>query len=142
VALRRRRIPLQHLLGTVGFRALELGCDSRALIPRPETEITAGVAIAALPRYGRCLDLGTGAGPIALSVAHEVAGAVVVATDSSAAALALAEENAQRCGLAVDFRGGDLFEPVAGEAFDVIVSNPPYLAEGEVAGLEPEVRDH
>lgn len=144
VRQRARRRPLQHLIGTVQFRHLELSCDGRALIPRPETEITAGVAIDALAagRGRRCLDLCTGAGPIGLSVAFEVAGSEVVATDLSEAALALAAENAQRLGLDVDLRAGDLYGPVAGERFDVIVANPPYLAEHEVSDLEPEVREH
>jgi release factor glutamine methyltransferase len=144
VAERARRRPLQHVLGTVVFRHLELLCDERAMVPRPETEVTAGLAIEAL-RLGavcRCLDLGTGAGPIALSIAHEVPATEVVATDISPRALSLAAANAARCGLSIDLRLGDLFEPVAGERFDVIVANPPYLAEAELADLAPEVRDH
>ena len=142
VAARSRRVPLQHLLGTVCFRHLELLCDRRALVPRPETEVTAGVAVAALPARATCLDLCTGSGPIALSVASEVPGVRVVGTDVSAGALALAAENARRCGLSVDLRRGDLFEAVDGERFDVIVANPPYLSEDEIVSLEPEVRDH
>ena len=120
-------------------------CDGRALVPRPETEVTAGVAIEALLSLGgggRLLDVGTGSGAIALAVAHEVPGTDVVATDLSAPALELAAENAKMTGLTIDLRSGDLFAPVTGERFDVIISNPPYLAAHEVDGLEPEVRDH
>lgn len=139
---RRRRRPLQHLLGTVAFRYVELICDRRALVPRLETEVTAGVAIDAMPAGGSCLDLCTGAGPIAVSIAKEVPGSRVVATDISPAALDLADENARRSGLAIDLRLGDLYGPVRGETFDVIVANPPYVAEHEWEELEPEVRDH
>ena len=143
VAQRATRRPLQHVLGTAAFRHLDLLCDGRALVPRPETEVTAGVAIEALGAGGRLLDVGTGSGCIALSVAHEVAAVEVVATDVSPDALALAAENAARVGLSIDLRQGDLFAPLApGETFDVIVSNPPYVAEREVEGLEPEVKDH
>jgi release factor glutamine methyltransferase len=146
VRRRAARQPLQHLLGTVQFRHLDLLCDGRALIPRPETEVTAQVAIDTLlarpPERRRVLDIGTGSGCIALSIALEVPGATVTATDVSDDALRLAAANAAHCGLGVEFRRGPLYEPLAGDPVDLVVSNPPYLAEAELAGLEPEVRDH
>jgi release factor glutamine methyltransferase len=151
VRRRLRHEPLQYVLGTAAFRALELRVDRRALIPRPETEVLVGAVLewstarAAAGRPARSvLDIGTGSGAIALSLAAEGGFERVVATDVSAAALALAAENAAACGLAarVELRCGPLFEPAAGERFDVVVANPPYVAESEAATLAPEVRDH
>jgi release factor glutamine methyltransferase len=152
VRRRLRHEPLQYVLGTAAFRTLELRVDRRALIPRPETEVLVGAVLAwAAARQGQglpaasVLDIGTGSGAIALSLAAEGAFARIVATDVSPDALQLARENAGRCGLAdrVEFRCGPLFGAVeAGERFAVIVSNPPYVAEPDRATLAPEVREH
>lgn len=142
-AIRRRlkREPLQYIVGHTQFRSLELKVDRRALIPRPETEVLVGVVLDFVGgTRARIIDVGTGTGAIALSLAREAPQAVVVATDVSAEALALAAENASACGLSVEFRRGDLWAG-AEERFDVAVSNPPYIAESERAGLQPEVRD-
>ena len=151
--LKRRagREPLQHLLGRTAFRELELQTDSRALIPRPETEVLVEEVLAWTREEGpssrgplRGLDVGTGTGAIALSLLKEGSFATVVATDPSARALELARENAGASGLGggLELREGSLYRPLeAGERFHVIVSNPPYIPEGERDQLQPEVRD-
>jgi len=142
--VRRRgaREPLAYVLGDWGFRRLTLRTDSRALVPRPETEIVVDRCLALLDGAGRprVLDVGTGSGAIALSLAYELSGAQVVATDASSDALALAEENADALGLDLELRLGDLIADARGP-FDIVVSNPPYVDEGELDALEPEVRD-
>jgi release factor glutamine methyltransferase len=147
-ALVRRRLkrePLQYILGTASFRQLELEVDRSVLIPRPETEVLVEEVLAWLRAHpdGKVLDVGTGSGAIALSIANESA-ATVVATEISAEALATARRNAERSQVSdrVSFRAGSLLEPLAqGEKFSVIAANLPYVAERERAGLAPEVRD-
>jgi release factor glutamine methyltransferase len=144
--LRRvKREPLQYIEGEAVFRELTLRVDPRVLIPRPETELLVEEVLrwAAAKDALTALDVGTGSGAIALCLAREGGFARVVATDLSAGALELARENAGRLGLAgaVEFREGSVYEPVAGERFDVIVSNPPYIAPAERAQLAPEVVD-
>ncbi len=150
VARRAAREPLQHLVGHWPFLELELKVDRRALIPRPETEDLALRARARLPadRATRAADVGTGTGCLALALAASHPLATVVAVDASPAALDLARENrdalgAARPGLAarVELRQGDLLVGVDGP-FDLVVANLPYVAEAEIAGLEPEVREH
>jgi release factor glutamine methyltransferase len=143
VARRGEREPLAYVLGDWDFRRLTLRCDARALVPRPETEILVERALALLDGAAepRVLDVGTGTGAIALSIAHEHPGAQVTALDVSPDALALAAENAERLGLPVAFELGDIRDGVDG-AFDLVVSNPPYVEPEEIDGLEPEVRDH
>jgi release factor glutamine methyltransferase len=148
-AVRRRlkREPLQYIVGSAAFRHLELVVDRRVLIPRPETEVLVGCAIQWARQQGgvaAALDIGTGSGAIALSLAHEKAAARIVATDISEAALEVARGNAQRLELAgrVDFRAGPVWQAVhAGEVFDIVISNPPYIAPEERPSLQPEVRD-
>jgi release factor glutamine methyltransferase len=145
VERRRGREPLQHVLGEWGFRRLVLRVDARALVPRPETEILVERCLALLAKIPtpRVLDVGTGSGAIALALADEHPGAHVEATDASARALELAHENARRTGLGDRVRlvRGELFAALDGP-FDLVVSNPPYVHEDEIASLEPEVRDH
>jgi release factor glutamine methyltransferase len=147
IARRSQREPIQYILGRASFRTLELEVDRRVLIPRPETELLAGAVLEWSERSGRHgsdADIGTGSGAIALSLAVEGRFAAIVATDVSPDALAVARSNAKRLGLGerVEFRAGSLFEALAvGPTLDVIVSNPPYVAEAERAGLMPEVRD-
>ena len=136
--------PLQHLLGTAEFLGRSFLCDKRALIPRPETEQLCELTIADCGLRiggGRVLDVGTGSGVIALSLAAAWPEARVEAVDVSGEALALARENAARLGFAerVTFSKSDLLENVAGE-FQVIVANLPYIAAAEIPALAREVR--
>lgn len=145
VRRRLRKEPIQYIVGDTQFRELLLRVDRRVLIPRPETEQLVGAVLRRVEgRTGlTALDLGTGSGAIALSLAAEAGDAFVriVATDVSAGAIEVAQANADRLGLAgrVEFRVGDLWSPLADERFDVIVSNPPYVAESEAETLAPEV---
>lgn len=136
VRRRLRREPVAYILGRKGFRHLELGVDTRVLIPRPETELLVEAALELRP--GRVLDVGTGSGAIALAVADELPGCEVVATDTSPGALEVARANAERLGLAdrVRFIEGTL--PEDGE-FDLILANLPYVAERDWSSLQPEV---
>lgn len=137
---RGEREPLQYLLGRVRFLDLDLSVDQRVLIPRPETEGLAKRLRGALSDGARVADIGTGSGCLALSLAK--AGAQVVATDLSQAALDLAAENAAALGLqaSVCFKQGDALEALNGEAvFDLVVSNPPYIDRADEQSLAPEV---
>jgi release factor glutamine methyltransferase len=146
--LRRRaaREPLQYILGRAAFRELHLHVDRRVLIPRPETEVLVGEVLAWVRGGAKtdltAVDLGTGSGAIALSLAREGPFRQVVATDRSEAALEVARGNSVAAGLAdrVELRRGSLYEALGpGERFDVVVSNPPYVADHERPGLQPEV---
>ncbi len=145
--VRRRaeeRIPVAYLLGEKEFWSLTLAVTSDVLVPRPDTEVLVEAVLSRLPEVEaefRVLDIGTGSGAIALALASERPKARIVATDISSAALAVAKENAQRHGLGdrLRFLEGDGFEPVAGERFDVIVSNPPYVSSADAAKLAPEL---
>ncbi len=132
---RGKREPLAYVLGSWGFRTLDLRTDARALVPRPETELLVEHALALIEglEAPRCLDVGTGTGAIALALAKERPDARVFATDVSEDALALASENAERNGLAdrVELRRGDLLSAFGGERFDLIAANLPYVAEGD-----------
>jgi release factor glutamine methyltransferase len=144
VTRRAAREPLQLILGSVGFRYLDILVHPGVFIPRPETETLAGEAIARARRGAVVVEPCTGTGAVACAVASEVPAARVIATDVSEAAVALARENAVRCGVDIDVREGDLLEPVPSELrgrVDVLVSNPPYVAAHELVGLEPEVVD-
>ena len=143
---RAKREPLQYIEGTAAFRDLVLRVDPRVLIPRPETEVLVQAVLdwAAGKDALAALDVGTGSGAIALSLATVGPFARVVAVDVSEDALEVARENhrAAAPASAADFRLGSLYDAVAGETFDVIVSNPPYVGEEERASLDAEVRDH
>ena len=142
VRRRGRREPLAYVLGDWDFRRLTLGTDARALVPRPETEVVVERCLALLEgvQAPRVVDVGTGTGAIALAIASERPDAHVTATDISAAALALAQENAAANALDVAFVESDLLAAVDG-SFDLVVSNPPYVLAAELESLEPEVRD-
>jgi len=129
VRRRTQREPVAYILGSKGFRRLELEVDRRVLVPRPETEHVVEAALT-LPAGARVVDVGTGSGAIALALADERPDLRVVATESSAAALAVARANAARLGLDVEFVEGDLLEPISGP-IDAVVSNPPYVRDGE-----------
>jgi release factor glutamine methyltransferase len=144
--VRRRgtREPLAYILGEWGFRGLTLKVDRRALIPRPETEVVVERCLVLLNKSdGRVLDVGTGTGAIALSIADERPDATVTAIDVSADALALARENAERTGLAgrVSFALRDVADGLPGGPYDLVASNPPYVEPGDLGTLQPEVRD-
>jgi len=141
-AVRRRsagREPVAYILGRRSFRYLELEVDARVLVPRPETELLVEVGLE-LPEGARVADVGTGSGAIALALKHERPDLDVVATDASIHALAVARGNASRLGLDVEFVHGDLLAGL--RHFDAVLSNPPYVAEGERATLAPEITRH
>lgn len=149
---RRRREPLQHIVGSTGFRYLTLAVEPGVFVPRPETEVVAQAAIDeadALRRAGLApvvVDLCCGAGGIAISVATEVVGSLVTAVDLSPTAVALTRRNARSAGVgAMRLEQGDVREPeLLGDldgTVDVVVSNPPYIPPDAVP-IEPEVRDH
>ena len=143
VSRRERREPLAYVLGEWGFRRLTLKVDSRVLVPRPETEIVVERALVHLEGRDepRVLDVGTGSGAIALALADEYPRARVTAVDASDEALALAAENMERTGLRIDLLRRDLFTGLPDGPWDLVVSNPPYVAADEVPSLTPEVRD-
>ncbi len=133
--------PTAYLVGRRHFFDHAFRVDPRVLVPRPETELLVEAALAALPEGGRAIDLCTGSGCVAISLALGRTGARLVATDVSEEALAVARENAAALGAVVEFATGDLWAAVHGcEAFDVVVSNPPYVPTRELAGLSREVR--
>ena len=162
-ARREAREPLQLILGSTAFRHLELLCAPGVFVPRPETEVVAGAAIAAVREASakgrdgvRVVEVGTGTGAIALSLAAEVAGVEVVAGDRDPAAVALARRNLRRVaageaggplaqGSHVEVVTSDLLDDVESGwrgTVDVLVSNPPYLPARDRVTWEPEVRDH
>ena len=141
-AIKRRASgePLPHVTGWTGFRHLSLRSDRRALIPRPETEGLVELLLQRA-RRGRVVDVGTGSGCIALSLALEGGFTEVVGVDRSAEALALAGENRELVGARVELVQGDLCAPLRAGTFDALISNPPYLTAAEHAGLDPSVRE-
>ncbi|MEO8366414.1 MAG: peptide chain release factor N(5)-glutamine methyltransferase [Pseudoxanthomonas sp.] len=135
--------PMAYLTGRRGFWTLDLAVTPDTLIPRPETERLVELALARLPGgvAMRVADLGTGSGAIALAIASERPAAILVATDASQAALAVARDNARAHGLGnIEFRQGSWLQTLAGERYDLIVSNPPYIADGDphLAALQHE----
>jgi release factor glutamine methyltransferase len=138
--VRRRaveRAPVAYLVGRRGFRHLELEVDRRVLIPRPETEHAVEAVVELAPEGARVVDVGTGSGAIALAVADERPDLRVTGSDVSADALAVARANGERLGLGVEWVQADLVPP---GQWDLVVSNPPYVAEGEA--LPPDVAGH
>jgi len=139
---RAARTPLQYLLGEQCFLGLSIKVDERVLIPRPETETLCETAIRFIRTLSSpaVLDLCTGSGAIAIALKHECPLARVTAVDISKDAICLAKSNADKNDMAIRLLSGDLFEPVLGERFDCIVSNPPYIASGECCLVQAEVR--
>ena len=138
------RIPVSQLLGIKEFWSLELRVTGDVLTPRPETETLVQAALDRLPeaeKPWRVLDVGTGSGAVALAIAVERPQSVITATDISQEALKIAQENAETHGVSdrIRFLEGDLLSPVRGESFDLVVSNPPYVARSAQSGLPPEL---
>jgi release factor glutamine methyltransferase len=148
-ALIERRMagePIQYITGEAEFFGLPFKVTRDVLIPRPETEhlVEKVLSLAANFEKLRIVDVGTGSGAIAVTLAHKLPDAQVTAIDISPAALAIARGNAELNGVAerVRFLEGDLFAPVVGEEFEIVVSNPPYVAESDRESLDVEVRDY
>lgn len=144
VRRRSRREPVAYITGEREFWSLPLRVDPRVLIPRPETELLVEAALARGAPAGdglRFLDVGTGSGAVTLALLSERPGWTAVGIDASPGALAVAADNADRLALShrVAWRCGDFFAPVAGERFSLVVSNPPYVPTGDLAGLSPDV---
>jgi len=129
VGRRSKGEPVAYILGRKEFYSLEFTVTPDVLIPRPETELLVDLAIARAP--ASLLDLGTGSGAIALAIKRHLPRSRVVASDASAAAVEVARQNATRLGLDVELRHGPWFEPFAGERFEAIVCNPPYVSAGD-----------
>ncbi|BCR06506.1 release factor glutamine methyltransferase [Desulfuromonas versatilis] len=142
VGRRARREPVQYILGHTEFWSLPLQVTPAVLIPRPDTEVLVEEGLKRVSGACRILDIGLGSGAVAIALAHELAEAQVEGIDLSAAALQVALGNAERNGVAarVDFRQADLAS-FQGGPYDLVVSNPPYIPEGDLAGLMPEVKD-
>lgn len=141
VVRRGKREPLQHILGSQEFDGLSFEVSPAVLIPRHDTEVLIEEALRRAPHAKTVLDIGTGSGCIAIALAHRLPRAVVAAIDLSTDALVVARHNAESNGVAVEFLQGSFLQPVAGRTFDLIVSNPPYITSGDLADLQPEVRD-
>ena len=129
VEKRKEGIPVAYILGRKEFYGLDLSVNPSVLIPRPETELLVDLSLERNP--ASVLDLGTGSGAIALAIKHQRPDCRVVAVDADLSAILTAKRNAARLNLDIDFRHGRWFDPVAGERFDLIVSNPPYVAAGD-----------
>jgi len=129
VEKRKTGIPVAYLLGRKEFYGLDLSVNPSVLIPRPETELLVDLALERRP--ASVLDLGTGSGAIALALKFHLKKTRVFAVDTDLSALLTARRNAARLNLEVDFRHGRWFAPVAGERFDLVVSNPPYVAAND-----------
>ena len=138
---RCKRIPLQHILGVQYFMGLEFFVNSDVLCPRPDTEVLVETALERIRPGSKILDMCTGSGCIVLSLLHYAKDCTGTGADLSEKALAVAKSNAEKLGISCDFMHSDLFEKIEGR-YDVIVSNPPYIATKEIETLMPEVREH
>lgn len=140
VSRRGKREPLQYILGTQEFMGLEFQVTPAVLIPRHDTEVLVTEAVKRGAAAGSILDIGTGSGCVAIALAKSLPDAEVCSVDVSGDALAVARGNAERNGATVHFFHGSLFEPFAGRHFDMVISNPPYIPNHELATLQHEVR--
>ncbi len=139
IARRAAREPMQYILGTTAFMGQEFHVEPGVLCPRPDTEILCEKALEFVKPGSRVLDIGTGSGALAVSIAKLAKGSVVTAVDVSDTALRVAAGNAAQNGVNVRFVKSDCFAALAGETFDVIVSNPPYISGEEMKTLMLEV---
>ncbi|HXZ51069.1 MAG TPA: peptide chain release factor N(5)-glutamine methyltransferase [Burkholderiales bacterium] len=141
-ARRRAGEPVAYLLGKREFYGLSLAVNPAVLIPRPETELLVELSLARLaPQAAACvLDLGTGSGALALAIKRHRPRARVIAVDAELSALHMAQRNANRLGLEIELRHGRWFEPVRGERFALVVSNPPYVAAGDPHLVQGDLR--
>ena len=148
---RIQRMPVAYIIGQREFMGLPFRVTPDVLVPRPDTEILVQAVMDRLKAAGNeeqkaqtIADIGTGSGAICLSLLHYLPRLQAVTVDISPAALAVARENAAALELAerIEFREGDLLEPLAGQCFQAIVSNPPYIPKADILGLEPEVREY
>ncbi len=141
VSRREKGEPIAYIVGHKEFYGLDLAMTPAVLVPRPETELLVDLALER--PFATALDLGTGSGALALALKKNRPQAHIVAVEASAGALAVARRNAAKFGLEIDFRHGRWLEPVASERFDLIVANPPYVAEGDphLAALRHEPRE-
>ena len=140
VARRQQGEPIAYIVGKREFFGLDFRVTDAVLIPRPDTELLVELALERLPPHGRALDMGTGSGAIAVAIAHSLPGAVVTALDVSEAALEVARANAAANGAVVRFLHSDWFSAVGGESFDLIASNPPYIADGDAHLSQGDLR--
>jgi len=143
----RRRVegwPVAYLVGHRDFFLLSFEVSPAVLVPRPDTETLVELALRAAKGNPTILDLGTGSGCIAVSLAHQCKGAAVTAIDVSPDAIDVAKRNAAKHGVGnrITFLTGDLFAPLSGATFDLIVSNPPYISHAELTELPVDVREH
>jgi len=136
--------PIQYITGEAEFYGLPFLVTPDVLITRPETEhlVEKVIALAHQFRKPRIVDIGTGSGAIAIALASHLPHAAITAIDLSTSALAIAQKNAKHNGVAIRFLQGELLDPVAGEEFEIIVSNPPYVPTTDRDSLSVEVRDH
>lgn len=141
VARRAKREPLQYILGTQEFMGLEINVSPAVLIPRHDTETLVEEAVRVCSKAKRILDIGVGSGCVAVAIAKALSQAEVFGVDTSDEVLEIAGKNADNNSVTVKFSKGSLFESVGDLTFDLIVSNPPYIPSGDIAGLQPEVRD-
>lgn len=145
IARRLAGEPIQYILGEAEFYGLPFSVTRDVLIPRPETEHVVEKALQLAEAFARprIVDVGTGSGAIAVALAAHLLSASITATDVSAAALDVARRNAERNGMGkrIRFLAGDLLSPVAGESFDIVVSNPPYVSDADRDSLAVEVRE-
>lgn len=141
IALRETRKPLQQILGHTGFMGLDFIVNENVLAPRQDTELLVEEAAKRLLSGMSILDLCTGSGCVLISLLHLVQDVQGIGVDISEKALDVARENAKRNFVHPSWRQGDLFEAVAGEKFDLITANPPYIPTNVIEGLMPEVRD-
>lgn len=142
-SLLQRRLdgePVAYIVGRREFFGLDFETTPAVLIPRPDTELLVELALERLPPRGKVLDMGTGSGAIAVALAHSRPDAAVTALDVSEEALAVAGRNAQRNGAQVRFLHSDWYSAVQAEQFDLIVSNPPYIADGDRHLSEGDLR--
>lgn len=131
VAQRAALVPLAYLTGRREFHGLELVVGPGVLVPRPETELLVDWALEVAPAQSRVVDLGCGSGAVALAIQHARPDLRMTASDLSAEALAITADNAQRLGLAIEMMRGSWWAPLEGRRFDLVVSNPPYVAEAD-----------